>query len=205
MVNLFRLIKENNPVTYLLMLIMALFSGISFYSESFFLKMILHPFSIVKKREYYRLITADLVHNNLMHLLLNEVMLFFVCGSLEKELRSSSEYGSEQYMFIYLLSLFAGTVVTTMIRKNEFGFSSAGTSGSILGCLFSLMIIKPNDIAFYLPFFGGLKNRYTALMFIIILIWHQQRKDNKYMSHELHFFGALGGILATLLLFHHKF
>ena len=193
--------QDNAPVTNLLMMLIFILSSISLYNERFFLKMILHPYSICKHKQYYRLLTSDLVHNDFMHLLLNETMLFFVCGNLEGELRGQSVYGSLQFLFIYLFSLFAGVLYTTIRRRNQFDFSSAGASGSILGCLMAFMILKPDKIAFYVPVFGGMKNMYVAFFYILILIWYQKRRDNEYIDQELHFFGALGGILATVLLF----
>ena len=199
--NLLNLFLHDAPVSFVLMMLIFIFSCIAFYSQSFFMKMILHPYSVVKDKEYYRLFTSDFVHNDFMHLLLNEIMLYLICVNLEESLRMQSIYGSWQFLFIYLFSFFSGVFVTTIRHRKQFDYSSAGASGSIMGCMMSFMILKPNYIALYLPVIGGLKNIWTALIFILIMIWYQRKKNNQLMNHELHFFGALGGILATLILF----
>lgn len=195
--------NNSTPVTYLLMLIIAIFSTISLLKQSFFMKMILHPFSIVKHHQYYRFFTADLVHNDIIHLILNEFMLCLGGGGLEETLNQQSHWGSLQFIFIYLFSYFCGIAYTTIRHRNDFNFSSAGASGSIIGVLFSFIILKPDFIAFYLPGIGGIKNIYGGLIYIVLLIWHQKKRNDQVTNHELHFFGAIGGIIATFILFPH--
>lgn len=164
------------------------------------MRTILHPYSIVRQRQYYRVITGDLVSNDPLHLLLNELMLCFFGGKLEQELNRRSHQGSFYFFMVYACSWIFGVGAMTLRYSNDFEFSSAGASGSILGCALSFMILVPNKIAFYLPFFGGVKNQYDALILILVLIVYQKRTNNPMINHELHFFGALGGIAATILL-----
>jgi membrane associated rhomboid family serine protease len=194
-------INHGTPVTYILMLIIFIFSSISLANRSFFMKMILHPYSIVKQHQWYRLLTADLVHNDIVHLILNEYMLCLGGGGLEETLNQKSVHGSWQFIFIYLFSYFSGIVYTTIRHRNDFNFSSAGASGSIMGVLFSFIILRPDFVAFYLPGVGAIKNIYGGLIYIALLIWQQKKRNDEITNHELHFFGALGGIAATFILF----
>jgi len=67
--------------------------------------------------------------------------------------------------------------------------------------MFSFIILQPEKIAFYAPVFGGIKNIYGGLLYIIMMIVYQRRHPDSLANHELHFYGALGGIVATLILF----
>ncbi|MFI5162350.1 MAG: rhomboid family intramembrane serine protease [Sphingobacteriales bacterium] len=192
---------KGTPATFAIMTAILICSCAGFYHKVFFSKLILHPYSIVRQKEYYRLFTSDLVHVDFMHLLLNELMLYLICGSLEEHLKIGSAHGSWQFLFIYACSLFSGVVVTTLRHRKQFDYSGAGASGSLMGCMMSFMILKPNYIAFYLPVIGGVKNTWTAIIFIVILIWYQQQRKNRLFNHELHFWGAIGGIAATFILF----
>lgn len=189
------------PVTLCLMAAILVFSCLSFYSRLFFMKMILHPYSIIRQREYYRLFTADLVHNDITHLVLNEFMLFIFCSRLEMYLNGRSGEGSSQFLFIYLLSCFFGVLIVTVRHRNQFKFSSAGASGSIMGCMFGFIILQPEKIAFYLPGLGGIRNIFGGLLYILMMIVYQRKNPDSLSNHELHFYGALGGIAATLILF----
>ncbi|MFC0513124.1 rhomboid family intramembrane serine protease [Mucilaginibacter angelicae] len=200
MPDLIRTLKDI-PVTLVIMGIMMVTSIAAFRKHDFYLKMILHPNSIVKRGEYYRLATSDFVHNDPMHLLINEVMAFFVCGQLEGFLNTAEDHGSLIFLLIYLLSHFAGVLLVTWRHRNSYVYSSAGASGSILGCMMSFMIIRPDFIAFYLPGAGGIKNIFAGFILIAGLIVYQWRSRNQMMDHELHFYSALGGITATLAIF----
>jgi membrane associated rhomboid family serine protease len=189
------------PVSELLMLVIGVVSCFGFYNKTLFLTLIQHPFGIVHKKEYYRLFTGDFVHNDSGHLLMNEIMMYLTCVNLEEALNQRSAFGSLQFVTIYGISCLTGIIVTTIRHRNDFSFSGAGASGSILGCMMSFMILKPRYIALYLPVFGGVKNIYMALLFILILIIYQVRTDNTMMNNELHLYSALGGIVATLMLF----
>jgi membrane associated rhomboid family serine protease len=193
----------NMPVTLVIMGLMMAGSITAFLKKGFYLKMILHPNSIAKRKEYHRLVSSDFVHNDAMHLLLNEVMAFFVCGQLEGFLNGRQDYGSLIFLLIYALSHFAGVLLVTWRHRNDYAYSSAGASGSLLGCMMSFMIIRPDFIAFYLPGAGGVKNIFAGLIVIAGLIVYRQRSRNQMMDHELHFYSALGGIIATLAIFPH--
>jgi len=192
-------------ITWFLSVAIFINSIISLLRADHFLRFILHPVSIIKDRQYYRIFTSDFVHNDLTHLLLNEVMLIFVCGKLERYLVSVTSYGELFYLAIYLISMLSCNVVVTLLNRSNSDYSCAGASGSILGCMFSLILLQPHLTAYYLPMIGKVTNLYGALIFIVGLIIYRLRTGNKMINHEGHFFGAFGGILATLILFLHDF
>ncbi|MGY3212451.1 rhomboid family intramembrane serine protease [Mucilaginibacter sp. HD30] len=189
------------PVSALLLLTIIISTIYGLYHPGYFLKLILHPFGIVKHKEYYRLFTAELIHNDFAHLLMNAWMYYVVCINLEQSLNQQSFYGSGQFFLIYLLSYLTGVIVITLRHRNDFNYSSAGASGSIMGCMMSFMLLKPDKVAFYLPVYGGVKNSMMALLFIVVLTVYQYRTNNPLMNNELHFYSALGGIVGTVALF----
>ncbi|WP_158829040.1 rhomboid family intramembrane serine protease [Mucilaginibacter lacusdianchii] len=189
------------PVTLLIMLLVLINSCIAMLDPGFFLRCLLHPVTIWRQHQFYRWATADLVHNDVVHLLINEVLLFFIGGTLEKYLGTAVGAGSLRYLIIYLSSMLAGAVMATIINRNDFDYSATGASGSIVGCMFSYMLLQPEEIGFYVPWIGGINNLFSALILIAGLIVYQLRSKNPVLSQEVHFFGAVGGITATLVQF----
>lgn len=188
-----------SPVTFILMLIILTVSSLGLLNKSVFGALMLHPYSIVKNREYYRIISADFVHNDVLHLVFNEFVLYAFGSGLEDHLRGRSGYGSLQFVFIYLVSLLTGGVIATMRHRKDFGYSTTGASGSVMGCMFSLILLVPKGTGLDIALIGPVKNIYAGLFYIIFLILFQRRKGE--INYEVHFFGALGGIAATLVLF----
>ena len=191
------------PVTGILMALILVVSIPAFFSKSLFSTIILHPYSIYQKRQYYRLFTSDLVHVDLLHLALNEFMLYIFCSDLEETIRKSAGGNSLNFVIIYLSGMLAGSIIATTRHRKDFTYSSAGASGAIMGCMFGFMLLKPNYIAFYAPVVGGIKNSYAGLLYILALIVYQRRSKNEMINHEMHFFGALGGLTATFILYPH--
>lgn len=196
-------IAENyreSPVTYYLMLIVFIVSIIGFLNRKLFYKFILHPQSVVRDRQYYRIFTADWTNADLLHLLLNEFMFYVFCTHLEFSLRNKSAEGSIEFLIIYAASLIFGSIIIILKYKKKFEYSTTGTSGSIMGCMFSFMLLDPNYVVLTLPVFGPVKNIYGGLFYILILIIRQKRKKKDVINNEFHFYGAIGGILATLIM-----
>jgi membrane associated rhomboid family serine protease len=190
---------SGSPVTFMLMLAVLLVSGLALFRMRFFGALMLHPNSIVKNKEYYRLLTADFVHNDILHLALNELTLYVFGSGLEEHLKLKGTHGSLQFLFIYFVSLLAAGIITTARHWKDFDYSTTGASGSIMGCMFGLLLLDPKGSGMDLVFVGPVENIYAGLFYIIFLILYQKRKGE--VNYEIHFFGALGGIAATLMLF----
>ncbi|BAU51941.1 rhomboid family intramembrane serine protease [Mucilaginibacter gotjawali] len=199
MIGLIHLSESEAPVTYCLMLIIALVSLAAIYNKGIFAALLLHPYSVIRQRQYYRLFTTDLVHNDLVHLVFNEVSLYIFGANLEVTLEKRMRNGGWHMLQIFVISELAGNVFYTVIHRNRFDYSSAGCSGSVMGCLFAFMILDPYGTALSFAFIGGIRNIFTGLIYIVLLSYYRWKKGNEMVNHEIHLYGALGGILAVLI------
>ncbi|WP_345952977.1 rhomboid family intramembrane serine protease [Mucilaginibacter sp. PAMB04168] len=188
------------PICYGLMAIITLVSLCALKDQKLFFHLVLHPNGVIESKEYYRLITGDLVHNDLIHFLINQIMMFTFGARLENHLLLTTNQGSLSFLIIYLSSCLSASLFTTTRHWREPDYSNAGTSGSIIGCMLGYVMVQPDIIAFYLPVVGGIKNIYGGLICIIAYMIYQFRSDRANINHEVHFFGGLGGILATWIL-----
>lgn len=188
------------PITLLVMILTLIASLISIRRPSVTLKFMLHPYSTFKDKEYYRFFTADFIHNDVVHLGINEYLLYFVSGRLEI-LLNGQKNGEFLFCGIYFTSMLSASVITSILNRKSFDYSSAGASGTLMGCLLSYMLLAPYKIGFYLPVIGGVNNMISALLVILGVTIYQIRTKHSFINHELHFFGALGGTAATLIIF----
>lgn len=198
-INTFTYKLLNLPVCSILAIIIFAVSLFGFFNKKYVLKLLLHPVSILRDKQYYRLFTSDLVHHDFIHLMLNEVMFFTYGGNLEQHLNEKLPLGSLRFVAIYICSCLFSSVGSTLRNRDNFGYSSAGASGSVIGCLFSYTMVQPNMVAFSLPVIGYVTNVYFSLIVIIGISIYKWRRSNELLNHDLHFFGALGGIISTLV------
>jgi len=192
---------HHSPCCFWVMVIIAVFSLLSILNGNLFSRLLFHPYSVVYRKEYYRLVSGDLVHNDIIHLVISELIIGAMCSQLEWCLRSRSGYGGWFFLAIYFGSSLAGTIPASIRNFKDFGYSSAGASGSITGCIFSYIILRPNVIAYYLPVIGPVKNIYGGFYVLTGLIIYKWKSKNEMVNHEVHFYGALGGTVITLILF----
>jgi rhomboid protease GluP len=82
----------------------------------------------VRNGEFYRLVTAMFLHNGLIHIGFNMMVLMDIGPTVEEV------YGSARFLFLYLITGVAGYVLSTAADSR-----SVGASGAILG-LVGLMI-----------------------------------------------------------------
>jgi membrane associated rhomboid family serine protease len=191
---------QGSPVCLSLTGLITVLGVFGLQNQRFYISFLLHPASIKRDNAWYRLVSGDFVHNDLVHLLINAFAFFAIGSELEEYLRSTSAYGSLLFLVIYISSCFCGSFITFWKYRNDFTFSSAGASGSILGCMLGFMILQPYHVAFYLPVFGAVMNIYTALIYMAVLISYRWRSGNPMVSYEVHLYGAMGGIIATLII-----
>lgn len=164
-------------------------------------KMVLHPYSIYQdKSNWYTVFTSGMVHADWMHLIFNMLTFYFFGFALEAVfVQLSGVWGHLYFALLYIISLVLSDIPTIIRHKNNSGYYSLGASGAISAVLFSFILFYPKvelRIFFAIPMpayvFAGLYIAYCA--------W-ASKKANDHINHDAHLFGALTGILLTLLLY----
>lgn len=184
---------NQTPVASLILLFTVVTSIYAFNDHTLFGKFMLHPYSVYRKNKIYTIITSGMIHADWMHLIFNMITFFFVGFALEAQI------GSLRFGLIYLLSLVLSDIPSIYKHKDDFWYNSLGASGAISGVLFSFILFYPLTpfYLFFIPIgipavlFGGLYLLYCAYA-------SRQSRDN--INHDAHFFGALTGIIITILI-----
>ena len=184
---------NQTPVASLILLFTVVTSIYAFNDHTLYGKFMLHPYSVYRKNKLYTLITSGMIHSDWMHLIFNMMTFFFFAFTLEAQI------GSFKFGLIYFASLILSDIPTIFKHKNDFWYNSLGASGAISGVLFSFILFYPLTplYLFFIPIgipavlFGGLYLLYCVYA-------SRQSRDN--INHDAHFFGALTGIIITILI-----
>jgi len=172
-----------------------------FSNPHLFGKYMLHPYGIRRDRlKLYTILTSGLIHKDWTHLLFNMMTFYFFGFRLEAMFVTFS--GSAGHLFfalLYVLSLVLSDIPTIVRQRNNPGYYSLGASGAICAVLFGFILFEPKamlGLFMVVPIPAYL----FAFLFLSYCVWaSKQARDG--INHDAHLFGALSGIVLTLLLY----
>ncbi len=162
--------------------------------------MLFSPYLVSQSKQYYRFFTYGLIHADWLHLLIN----MFVLNSFGKIVEHDFEMFFFNGKFYYIILYVCGTIVAVVpsyfkYKANHY-YNAVGASGAVSAVIFSSIIIHPFDsgiMIFPLPL------TIPAIIFgILYLIYsvYMDKKGQDNVGHNAHFWGAIFGILYTIML-----
>ena len=147
--------------------------------------------NILLYKDYKRLVTAGFLHVSWTHLIFNMMSLFVFSGSLELFINSN------EYLFIYFVSLIGGNLFSLYIHRNHGDYSAVGASGAVSGIIFACIALDPGISVgmFFIPV--SIPGWLFAFVFVLYSVYGiHSRRDN--IGHEAHLGGALIGLVAAV-------
>lgn len=185
-------------ITYLIIAITVIVSIIGFSNRALFYKWSLSPYNIVRKKEWYRIITHAFLHGDYTHLFVNMLVLWSFGTSIERTFASLHNQGYIENFNLNFLLLYFGAIIFSSIpdlltRRNQYSYNSIGASGAVSAVLFASIFFNPwGKIYFFavLPIpsilFGVLYFAYESYM---------DKRGGDNINHKAHMWGALYGIV----------
>ena len=189
----------NTPVASV---IFALTIGLSIYvfsNPDWYGRLMLHPYSIHRdKSKFYLIFSSGLIHKDWMHLLFNMITFYYFGFPLEQIfVEASGPMGHVLFAALYIVALVLSDIPTIMQQKNNPGYYSLGASGAISAVLFSFILFYPK-VKLYIFFALPMPAFVFAFLYLGYCIWASRNaKDG--INHDAHLFGALTGLLFTLV------
>jgi membrane associated rhomboid family serine protease len=178
--------------TYSVIIITVISSLIAFSNEPLFKRGLFSTKSIIKDKEYYRLITSQLLHVNLVHLGFNMFSFYSFAETLELT------FGLKLTAAVYLYSALGGDMLALLIRRKEPDYTAVGASGAVSGIIFSSVFLLPDIKIFMFLIPVPLPSWLFAVLFMGISLYGIGKGTSR-IGHEAHLGGALAGIVWALL------
>lgn len=190
----------DTPVTITLLFAnVAIYLWIRYSNPIYFQRFAEWPFQIVYKKRYYQMLTSAFLHADVMHLFFNLFALYSFGQVLETLFVRSFGFasGSIYFLLIYFISLFSGSIITVLFHFKNPGYVAVGASGAVSGIVFSYIIFFPTSTVGF--FFIPMPAFVFALLYVGASIYGMKTRFGN-IGHEAHLGGAIGGVIATLLL-----
>jgi len=179
------------PVASLIFVITIITTLLAFNNEELYGKLMLHPYSVYRRKHVYTLITSGLIHKDWMHLFFNMLSYYFFAFQLEIII------GHWQFGLLYILSLILSDLPSVVKHKEDFWYHSLGASGAVSAILFSYILYSPMSMMMIMP----LPIPIPAILFGVLYLVYcsyasKYSRDN--INHDAHLFGALSGLMITI-------
>lgn len=188
----------NVDITIILIIVTAIISIQAFNQASFMQKLIFNPYVIHHNREWYRFLSSGFLHADWIHLLLN-VFILFSFGSVVQKYYAYFFGSAGNYLFVllYLSSIIAANASTYYAQKNNPSYNSLGASGAVSAVVFASILFQPTA-KIYLYGLIGIPGYLAGIAYLIYSQYSSKNgKDN--INHEAHFYGAVYGVVFTLV------
>jgi membrane associated rhomboid family serine protease len=179
------------PMASIIFVITIITTLLAFNNEELYGKLMLHPYSVYRRKNVYTLITSGLIHKDWMHLLFNMLSYYFFAFQLETIL------GHWQFGVLYIASLVLSDLPSVAKHKADYWYHSLGASGAVSAVLFSYILFSPMSMMMIMP----LPIPIPAILFGVLYLVYcsyasKYARDN--VNHDAHLYGALAGIMLTI-------
>lgn len=182
----------DTPVAFFVLCLTIAASVVAMFVPSFGETAIFHPYSVARGKRIHTLITGNLIHGGFAHLAFNMLSYYFFAFPLERVV------GSERFLMIYIGSMIVADIPSLIAHRNHRHYRTLGASGAVSGIIFSMilffptmkmaLLLVPVPIPAYL--FGPL---------YLVYSYFAARSAGDNINHDAHVWGALGGLLSTLV------
>ncbi|QJD96439.1 rhomboid family intramembrane serine protease [Mucilaginibacter robiniae] len=167
----------------------------AFSNDTAYRNMALHPYSVYRGKQIWTILTSGLIHVDWTHLIFNMFSYFFFAFDLERLL------GHWQFAILYIASILLSDMPSVYKHKDEYRYYSLGASGAISAVVFSSILFIPFNSIYIFPIPFGIPAIIYGVLYLIYCVY-ASRTSHDAVNHDAHFYGALSGLVITVLLNH---
>ncbi|GJM28094.1 MAG: rhomboid family intramembrane serine protease [Cyclobacteriaceae bacterium] len=184
-----------NTTTWILIITIAT----SFYAwnrREMYQKWLLNPYKINTNQEYWRFITSGFVHLNYMHLFFNMFALFFFGQHVAYYF---GPQGDLLMIALYLLGIVISDIPTFIKYRNIPNYNSLGASGGVAAVVFSSIMFDPLNPIYIMFIPYGIPGFILGALYLVYSYYQGKRMADN-INHDAHLYGAIFGLLFTVVL-----
>lgn len=186
-------------MTLIILGITILLSVLALYNDELMRKWIFNPYIVHHQKQWYRFFTSGFIHADWMHLLVNMFVLFGFGQAVESYYGALfDEKASYYFVLLYLGGLLISSTPTYAKHKEHPWYNSLGASGAVSGILFAAILFQPWQKIYFMGIIG-IPGILLGPLYLFYE-WRSGQKSNDNINHDAHFWGAIFGVLFTILL-----
>lgn len=198
-------------ITYAILFLTIGFSVYAMNNPEIKYKYIFHPYSINHYNQHYRFLSHAFLHGDYLHLAFNMYALWMFGPIIEKgvlpillgeESNPNPKLGMAFFILLYTGAIYASSISEYFKNKNNTHYTSLGASGAVNALIFSYITFSPLSKLDF--FFIPMPAFVFGILYLGISYYLSRRNTGNgvvdRIGHEAHFWGAMFGILFTLII-----
>ena len=187
-------------ITYILIALSVLASYYAWNRTDKLYAWMLNPYSVVHRNQYYRILTSGFIHHDWTHLIFNMITLYFFGRNMEYVLNYYHGGGGVVYFIaLYFIGMAVADIPSIIKHRDHPNYNSLGASGAVSAVLFASILFSPTNkiFLFFIPV--GMPGYIFGALYLIYS-YYQGRKMADNINHDAHLYGALFGIIFSILI-----
>ncbi|MDR2127039.1 MAG: rhomboid family intramembrane serine protease [Prevotellaceae bacterium] len=184
-------------LTLILIIITVLASIAAFESPRIFDRLLLSPYMIVHRNEWYRVITHGFIHANWAHLLINMFVFYSFGQALTYYLSLSIGNTMIHFLAVYFGGMVFATLTTIVKHRNNYAYRGIGASGAVSAVLFACIFFNPWSKLLFMGIIPVPGIIFAALY--LLYCTYMSRNSNDNINHDAHLYGALFGFVYPIV------
>ena len=189
---------NTNSLSFLIMAVTVGISLLAWQKPAWLDAMMMSPYRIDRKKEYWRFITSGFIHADFAHLFFNLFSFYFFGTQLEYIFGIIFPgFGGEVFILFYLLAILVADLPTYFKQRNNPYFNSLGASGAVSAVIFAGIMFFPTEKIYLFGFVG-----IPGFIYAGLFTWYSiamDRRGRDYVNHSAHLYGGLFGVLFITL------
>jgi membrane associated rhomboid family serine protease len=186
-------------ITIIITVITVIISILAMYNEPLMDRMIFNPYTVVRKNEWYRFISAGFIHADFMHLAFNMFSFYMFSDYVEQFF--SMIFGAQGftlYIILYLSALVVCLIPTFLQHKHQYNYNSLGASGAVSAIVFVGIFLQPTiQIGFFIipPIIPG----FIFGPIYLAITAYLSKNGQSGINHSVHLWGSIYGIVFLII------
>ncbi|MDR3227109.1 MAG: rhomboid family intramembrane serine protease [Prevotellaceae bacterium] len=185
-------------LTLTIIIITSIASIAAFETPRLFERMLLSPYMVVHRKEWYRVITHGFVHADWTHLIINMLVFYSFGQALLLYFDYVTGNGALHFLVIYFGGMAFATITTIAKHRNNFAYRGVGASGAVSAVLFACIFFEPWRKLLFMAIVP-VPGIIFALLYLAYCSY-MSRKSNDNINHDAHLSGAIFGFLYPILI-----
>lgn len=184
-------------LTLIIVILTGLISYNAFNDRQMFSKLKFSPAIIKQTGEFHRFFTHGFVHVDFNHLFINLFVLYQFGGFIESFFNHifGDLMGRMLFLLLYLGGIIVASIPSYFKHQDNGYYSAVGASGATSSIVFAYVLINPWSWFIFPPL--------PALLFAIGYLAYSSymgKKGGDNIGHDAHFWGAVYGLVLTIIL-----